>query len=501
MNRIETLAVVLVVAGVLGHVRLAEAQAPPAAPPVASATTSTPVTTATVADAPAQQPVPPPAPRARKSYFVPAAEIIGFDTLLNRFNYYVSDKVVYGTSLTSIRRNATGKWIADTDPFAMNQFYHPYQGSLYFGFARSAGLNYWTALVYTLSGSALWEIAGETGRPSYNDQMTTGIGGTFFGESLFRVASLILEKGEGNVGFWRGLAATLISPATGFNRQVFRHRFDSVFPRRDPALFARLRLGASLSEEVTQEGVSQTHKRKEVLADFHLSYGFPGKPGYTYTRPFDYFDLQFTAVNSNVFENVMSRGMLVGTDYAAGDTYRGIWGLYGTYEYISPQIFRVSSTALSLGSTGAWRMSRSMQLQGTLMGGVGYGAAGISHSSSTERDYHYGVTPQGLLALRLLFGGKANLDMTARGYYVSGVGSTESRGSERIVRGETALTFRIYGHNTITLRYVASRRDAYYPELPDRHQTIGTFSLLYGRVSSGHNFGAVHWLPKDMQIR
>ncbi|MCX6545804.1 MAG: DUF3943 domain-containing protein [Acidobacteria bacterium] len=486
------LAVVLMVTGVLGSAGTAEAQTTSLVPPE---------TTPIVADTIAPPPVPPAEKTVRKSFLVPALEIVGFDALLNRFNYYTTDKVVYGISVASIRRNATHKWIVDTDPFAMNQFYHPYQGSLYFGFARSAGLNYWTALGYTFAGSMLWEIAGETGPPSYNDQITTGFGGTFLGESLFRTASLLLERGNGNVGFWRGLGAALISPATGFNRLAGGERFDEVLPSRDPALFARLRLGASLSEKVSQEGVSQTFKRKEAIADFQMSYGLPGKPGYRYTRPFDYFDFQFTAVNTSAFENIMSRGLLAGTDYAVGDAYRGVWGLYGSYDYITPQIFRVSSTALGLGTTGAWRIARSVQFQGTLLGSLGYGAAGVSHSSSAERDYHYGATPQGLLALRLLFGGIANLDMTVRGYYVSGTASTENRGSEQIARGDAALTVRVYHHSTVTLKYVASRRDAYYPNLPDRHQTIGAFSLLYGYISSGHKFGAVEWLPKDAPVR
>lgn len=557
MNGIRILTIVLIVAGVLGRVGFAEAQSStptatfPSAPDIALKAlsapspapsgetkagksyfmpttdviwfqsplnrdrryflagefTSTPTfpvpqgTPPTVRDAPASTPVPSLEKEAGKSHLIPALEIVGLDVLLNRFDYYASDKVVYGTTFSSFRKNATGRWIADTDPFAMNQFYHPYQGSLYFGFARSAGLNYWTSLGYTFGGSLLWEMAGETGPPSYNDQITTGFSGTFLGESLFRAASLLLEKGGGEPGFLRGLGAALISPATGFNRLVGDERFDAVFPSRDPALFARVRLGASLSEEVTQEGVSQTFKRKEAIADFQMSYGFPGKPGYSYTRPFDYFDFQFTAVNTNVFENIMSRGLLAGTDYAMGDTYRGVWGLYGNYDYITPQIFRVSSTALCLGTTGALRLSRAVQLQGTLLGGLGYGAAGISRSTGAERDYHYGATPQGLLALRLLFGGVANLDMTVRGFYVSGTASTQNQGSERIARGDAALTVRVYGHNTITLKYVASRRDAYYPDLPDRHQTIGAFSLLYGLVSSGHKFGAVEWLPKDAQVR
>ena len=67
----------------------------------------------------------------------------------------------------------------------------------------------------------------------------------------------------------------------------------------------------------------------------------------------------------------MSRGLLVGTEYAAGDNYRGVWGLYGSYDYISPQMFRVSSTAVSLGTTAQWWISDNVALQGTALGGCG----------------------------------------------------------------------------------------------------------------------------------
>jgi len=33
-----------------------------------------------------------------------------------------------------------------------------------------------------------------------------------------------------------------------------------------------------------------------------------------------------------------------GREYEKGASVRGFWGLYGSYDYIAPQIFRVSST-------------------------------------------------------------------------------------------------------------------------------------------------------------
>src|SRR6185295_261555 len=101
------------------------------------------------------------------------------------------------------------------DPFAVNQFLHPYQGSMYQGFARSAGLGFWESFAYTFLGSALWEEAGEHTTPSVNDQIASGIAGSFLGEPLFRISSLLLESGGGNPGFWRELGAGVISPSTG----------------------------------------------------------------------------------------------------------------------------------------------------------------------------------------------------------------------------------------------------------------------------------------------
>ncbi|MBI3547140.1 MAG: DUF3943 domain-containing protein [Gammaproteobacteria bacterium] len=433
--------------------------------------------------------------KANKSYTLPAGEIVAFNVLLNRFNYYFIDKEVYGTTYESFRRNVTGRWVVDTDPFAMNQFMHPYQGSVYFGLARSSGLDFWESMKYSFGGSLFWELAGESGPPSINDLFTTGFGGAFLGEPLFRMANLLLEKtkkGE-EPGFWREVGAAAISPTLGFTRNVFGDRFRTVFDSHNPAVYTYLRLGWNKVDNVFDEVVSQTVKRDAVTADFRMAYGLPGRAGYTYTRPFDYFDFEFTASSANVFENIMTHGLLYGKEYQVGEAYRGVWGLYGSYDYISPQTFRVSSTALSFGSTAQWWFSKNFVLQGTALGGVGYGAAGTIHGSG-ERDYHYGATPQTMLALRMLFGERANLDLTARSYYVSDVLSTEDRGSERIFRGEAAFTVRAHGPHAVTLKYNTSQRNAQYPDLPNTHQSVKTLSLLYTYLFGDAKFGAVEWL-------
>ncbi len=423
--------------------------------------------------------------------FIPAAEVLGFSLLLNRYDYAVIDKQTFRTTYSSIKTNLHSRWVFDNDPFSVNQFLHPYQGTVFFGLARSAGVDYWRSLGYSIGGSFLWEIAGETTLPSINDLIATGIGGSFLGEPLYRMASLLLERGKEQPGFWRELGAAVVSPPLGFNRLVMGERYRAVFDSRDPALFTNWRVGGSNTNYLSGRGASQVFRPDEGIVDFHMAYGLPGKPGYEYRRAFDYFDFQFTGSSANMFESIMSRGLLVGRSYSAGDSYRGVWGLYGSYDYISPQLYRVSSTAVSLGTTAQAWLSSTVALQGTLLGGVGYGAGGAIHATA-ERDYHYGATPQALAAVSVIFGDRASLDFAARGYYISRVFSTEDRGSEHILRLDAAFNWRVHGPHGITLKYVASERSADYPDIDNRRQKVGTVSLLYSYLFD-ERFGAVDW--------
>ncbi|HWP90444.1 MAG TPA: DUF3943 domain-containing protein, partial [Burkholderiales bacterium] len=175
----------------------------------------------------------------KKSYLIPALEIIGFAVLLNQYDRHHFPCCDYNSNIHTIRDNLRGPWVVDSDGFTVNQIGHPYQGSMYHGFARSAGLSFGESLGYTFAGSAFWEIAGERTPPSKNDQVMTGIGGSFLGEPLFRIANLILENSDGPPRFWRELAAAVISPPTGFNRLAFGDRFSGIFDSHKPAYYSR----------------------------------------------------------------------------------------------------------------------------------------------------------------------------------------------------------------------------------------------------------------------
>jgi hypothetical protein len=447
-----------------------------------------------------------------KSYLVPAYEIPAFELLLNRYDHYAVDAQVYESPISNFKTNTHRKWVVDNDAFATNQFLHPYQGAFYQGLARSSGLDFWESSAYTFAGSLLWEMAGETTRPSINDQVASGISGNLLGEPLFRMASLLLETdSRGEPRLWRRVTAAVISPSMGVNRLIYGNRFDGVFRSNDPAVFTRVDLGASLSTHFTSNvnvnadlsapPAAQVYKRQSESALFTMSYGLPGKADYSYERPFDYFNFELAADTNNGIEAVFSRGLLFGTDYEGGPNYRGIWGLYGSYEYVAPQVFRVSTTAASLGTTNQWWISRHVALQSSLLAGVGYGGGGVLHGSGVttagslgdgQRDYHYGVTPQALINVRLLLGDRVSLDTTARTYYISKVAATESTGTEDIERIDSSVTIRVFNLHGITLRYSESVRNGRYAALPTSHQRLNTVSIGYTLLGQAR-LGAVDW--------
>ena len=436
---------------------------------------------------------------ASKSYVIPALEIITFDALLNLYDRHHYECCDFESNVHTIRRNLRSSWVVDRDPFLVNQLGHPYQGAMYHNFARSAGLNFWEGLGYTFLASAMWEVAGETTPPSRNDQVNTGIGGAFFGEALFRTASLVLDH-PGDMPKWsREVVAALISPPMGVNRLAF-DRFRGIFPSHDPLYFIRGSIGFSGTADHDHDSGTTTTKlrRDEVLVDFLIDYGLPGKADYKYTRPFDYYSLQATASSANGFENMFVRGLLVGRSYDVGSRYHGVWGLYGNYDFIAPQTYRVSSTGLALGTTAQCRIEPQWKLVGTATLGVGYTAAGTTGTGNpdpaVDNDYHYGVSPQGLAVLRLVHGDRLALDVAAREYYVTRAAGASRGGHVNIARFETALTYRVKGHHAVSLRYLYNQRDAAFPGAADRTLHRGTIGLFYTYL--GHDLFGAEEVPR-----
>ena len=432
----------------------------------------------------------------RKNYLIPLLEIPAFQFVLNRADrqIYASDPAYHTTWANGWNHVIHGNWVVDKDDFTVNQIGHPYQGTIYYGTARSSGLNFWESYLYTNLGSYVWETYGETTDPSINDQVASGTAGSFMGESLFRLSNLVYSEGGKDPGFLRKLAAGLISPPTMLNRILFGEHYGPTLESRHPAVFVLTQLGVGRNNFVKESGSARSVGRTVGMGSVSVDYGMPGKSGYRYIRPFDYFHFDISGVvdGRRTFDNLTTRGLLFGTGYELGEVYRGVWGLYGAFDYISPQIFRFSTTAVSIGTTGQWWATRSIAIQGTGLAGVGYGSAGTITPQQTEGDFHYGTTPQGLLDFRVLLGQRAALLWSGREYYITDHGASRAPGREHIQRLNSGVMIRTFGYQAIGIGYEFTHREAYYDALPHQSQRIGTVSLTYN-ILGNKNLGAVSW--------
>jgi hypothetical protein len=227
-----------------------------------------------------------------------------------------------------------------------------------------------------------------------------------------------------------------------------------------------------------------------VAADFAMEYGLPGKDGYTYHKPFDYFLFRARVSNVNGLESLTSRGMLVGARYGEGERLRGIAGIYGSYDYLSPQLFRIASTGMSVGSNAQLWLSRDLALQGHASAGVGYTATGTIRASSNNQ-YHYGFAPQSVLGLRAIYGDRLALDLRESAFFDGRVSNAETGGNDRVLRGDASLTYRISGQHAVALKYLTSRRKFSFPNVLERQQRHDSVGLYYTWIPS-RGMGAVN---------
>ena len=62
--------------------------------------------------------------------------------------------------------------------------------------------------------------------------------------------------------------------------------------------------------------------------------------------------------------DVTTRGLLTGAKFGGTGDWRGLWGLYGLYDCISPEVLRASTVALGIGGDGQWSVAPAATLEG-----------------------------------------------------------------------------------------------------------------------------------------
>jgi hypothetical protein len=391
----------------------------------------------------------------------------------------------YDATWDTFVENIWGEWEFDPNSFRTNQFAHPYQGSLYFTAARSLGLGFHRSAALTAVGSWVWETAGESEHPSINDLITTSAAGALFGEVLFRLSTLALGDSD-DPGGWRETWALLIAPWHGGNRLLYGNRY------RDRRLYGIPRYAEAAASfgraaRARVDGARLEGDGTDLTLAGRFLHGVPGA-GWRFRRPFDYFDASFAlvlnedALGSKAFGNLLVRGLVAGRAYGEG-TSSGLWGLFAAYDYLAPEVFRASSSNVSLGTVGQVDLGRSFALQGTAYAGIGFGAAGASEEVVDKRDYHIGLQAVGLAELSLFWANRIRLRSAIRAYLVGDEWSPNPDTYEDVEYGIAELVVRAAGPHALAVGYTGAWRRARYPDVPDVDMKVNQLSVSYRFVS------------------
>ncbi|WP_158501540.1 DUF3943 domain-containing protein [Vitiosangium sp. GDMCC 1.1324] len=392
----------------------------------------------------APRPVLPADAPLRRNYLVPAIEVAAVDLGLFAFHNLVSREPFALISWDTVRGHLDGSdgWTFDVDQFVTNQFAHPYHGSFIFAGARSSGVPFWQSGLYTFFSSLAWEYFAENEPPSINDQITTTLGGVFLGEVLHRTYRVLVPEGGGAVGLTRRLAGVVVSPASALNDWIFGGQMSPGDIDGLPPLYAELTPGLSLMTRLVDRTGADAflilRQGPQISLSGELTYGAPGNPQWRYRHPFSYFDATASATFPGVSTaNLNIRGLMVGAQYGGEQSsIRGLWGVFGLYDFGANDIVRVSSVGVGFGTTLQARLGEQSFLQSTaILGGLGFAAAGsldLGPDSPLVRDYHIGPGVQAILEAKLVRRGLGMLRVRAKNWWVSGAYTEPHEGYESI---------------------------------------------------------------------
>jgi len=357
-----------------------------------------------------------------KRVFAPiiASEVIGLNVFVWGWDYYVLDKTYARTGPSYWKRNFREGWEWDHNHWAINFYGHPYQGSMYYATARAGGYDFYASMLWAALGSSTWEMFAETEYPSKNDLIMTSIGGSVYGEILYRMSRKIYGINE--VPWYQQLAAFVVEPAGVLQRKMFGNRDGRTGnTAMDLALYLGLgRRTGSLyrfgSED--EDNLDNDWRDKHVMFGMDIEYGHP----YTKVkRPFDYFTVLGAlelGENGNVghldvtgkLANIGAHGRGHWVDFATYLDYDTFYGDFATIGTISLG----GGIDFALWLTPAMRFRMTNQLYWIILGTTDMGYDDIIKAKNPKYksdmdNYQYSMGAKYALAMELMLGRRFTL--------------------------------------------------------------------------------------------
>lgn len=339
---------------------------------------------------------------SRKNYIKPIYQILSYNVLINRFDYYVK-KVPWADVNPSIWwLNINQGFMTDGDAFFTNWMGHPFQGSLAFNAARLNGLGFYESAPYVIGHTLLWEYFAETEPPSIIDLYSTTFGGIYLGEITYRITDYAWNHPSKykNLRF-RKIMGGLINPVAAINRWALGKNLSFTPQSLTPM---KLSLNAGLVNRFDLQSEDKIISGQRLGVE--LSYGNILDHDQSHYNAFDLFSINSWVTNvkhyntgmSKMYFNFQSDAIMLGKKYKSQSSSVIITSLGQQFDYIHNDRYKLGNIALT-GEVSLAKMSDDLRFSlATKLGVIIYG------SSSSEavkpihpeifknfnRDYLYG---------------------------------------------------------------------------------------------------------------
>lgn len=367
----------------------------------------------------------------KQSYGWAAGEILAINNLGGVAAQWIRDVDWSETSPRSWWANLETGLTYDPDTFKTNQWTHPFNGAAYYNASRANGLGFWPSAGFALGGAFEWEMAGETQAMSFNDMISTTIGGIALGETQFRLSSEILNNQSSGMGrFWREFGAFFVDPVREFNR-IVRGEASRTAPNPEDPMDWRPPGGRSWVAAGVRsigEGSSITNDTKSY-ATLLLNHTYGDVFENTRRKPFDYIDMvaEMNFGGEKVaLGNVQIRGDLASWPLG-GASANHVLQLVQHFDYMNNTAYEFGGQSLGAALSSRFRLSSRLGLttrldaDGIILGGINSEYSHLADVANPERlrEYDYGPGVGAAVVANLTLSGRPLLSALYRFAWIS----------------------------------------------------------------------------------
>ncbi len=385
------------------------------------------------------------------------AEDLAINWAASGFNEYVRNANFNQVSPRSWWYNLDHGLTYDDNGFKTNQYLHPWNGANYYNTGRSNGFGYWGSALFALGGAFFWECCGETHPMSYNDLVSTGLGGIAVGEEMYRLSGQLLDnqaQGKGRV--FREVGGFLIDPVRGFNRML-SGRFSGQHANPEEPLDWRgphanffVFTGARIIGE--GESISENTKTYGFIG---MQHSFGSVFDNTRRRPFDSLaaDYQFSPGEEKGLRTVLRiRGDIFSKAFGGSKespTYA--FAIVQHFDYHNNNAYEFGQQAFGPSLFARYRLSDSMGLNirwdgwGSVLAAVNADYSFVAEVADRERfrEYDYGPGLGTGAEVSLNRGRNRLLSLSYRFQWISvSNGSVSNKGDEVELPNGTTVTLK-----------------------------------------------------------